>query len=145
MGFTGNRKPVKTRPCYGHKTLNTVEAYDPIDNTWTEFPKMNYSRCSHMSVVLNNKLFVIAGGTDISEVYESTSKKFTVLKPSFDLYDIREKHPFAAFNIANKLYVYFDGSSNIFYFDTTKGKWYEKPSEATENLSYFSAIRVPRF
>ena len=105
---------------------------------------MNYSRCHHKSVVVKNKLFVIAGGTDISEVYESTSKKFTVLKPSFDLYDIREKHPFAAFNIANKLYVYFNGSFNVFCFDTIKGKWCEIPSKQTEHLSYFSAIKVPR-
>ena len=125
--------------------LDTVEAYDPIDDTWTEFSTMNYSRSYHKSVAVKNKLFVIGGQTHINEVYDSTSKNFAVLKPSFDLYDIRENNPFAAFNIANKLYVYFDGSSNIFYFDTTKGKWYEKPSEATENLSYFSAIRVPRF
>ena len=49
-----------------HETLSTVEAYDPIDDTWKEFPKMNYSRCLHKSVVVKNKLFVIAGGININ-------------------------------------------------------------------------------
>ena len=127
-----------------HQILNTVEAYDPIDNTWTEFPKMNYSRCSHMSVVINNKLFVIAGGTDINEVYESTSKKFTALKPSLGLYNIGKNYPFAVFKISHKLFVYFSCSSNVFCFDTTKGQWYKNPSKLAEHLTLFSAFQVPR-
>ena len=45
---------------YGRQTSNTVEAYDPIVDTWTKFPTMKYSRCLHKSVVVKNKLFVIA-------------------------------------------------------------------------------------
>ena len=128
-----------------HQTINTVEAYDPIDDTWTEFPTMNYSRCQHKSVVVGKKLFVIAGGTDINEVYDSTSKKFTVLKPSFSLYDIRENYLLAAFSVENTYYVYFEDSPNVFCFDTMKGKWFEKPSKLPiEHLSLFSAIQVPR-
>ena len=97
-----------------------------------------------MSVVVKNKLIVIAGGTQINEVYDSNSKKFTILKPSFNLYDIRENYPFAAFKVSHKFFVYFRGSSNVFCFDITKGEWYEKPSEPTKHLSFFSAIQVPR-
>ena len=129
---------------YDHQALYTVEAYDPISDTWTEFPTMNYSRCLHKSVVVKNKLFVIAGGTDINEVYESTSKKFTVLKPSFNLYDITTNEPFAVFSVGHKVFTYFEGSSNIFCFDTKKGEWFEKPSEATKQLTSFSAITAPR-
>ena len=127
-----------------YRTLSTVEAYNPIDDTWTEFPTMNYSRCRHKSVVVKNKLFVIAGGTNINEVYDSTSKKFTVLKPSFSLHNIRKNCPFAAFKVSHNLFVYFSRSSNVFYFDTIKGEWYKKPSKLAEQLSYFSAIQVPR-
>ena len=125
------------------QTLNIVEAYDLIDDTWTEFPKMNYSRCLHKSVVVKNKLFVIAGGTNINEVCDSASKKFTILKPSFNLYDIRSNLFVAAFSIGHKLFTYFKGSSNFFCFDTTKYEWYEEPSEATKHLSCFSAITAP--
>ena len=128
----------------GKKTLNTVEAYDPIDDTWTEFPSMNYSRCRHKSVVVKNKLFVIAGGTNINEVYDSTSKKFTVLKPSFSLSNTRENCLYVAFSVGHKLFTHFRRSSNIFCFDTTKGEWCEKPSEATKHLICFSAVTVPR-
>ena len=132
-----------------HKALNTVEAYDPIDNTYIEFPNMNYSRCSHQSLVVKNKLFVIAGGTPINEVYDSTSKSFAVLKQSLGLYNINSiKHPFAAFKVSHNLFVYFWNSSatqmKLFCFDTNKGEWYEKPSKSTENLASFSAIQVPR-
>ena len=130
---------------HGQQTLNTVEAYDPIDDTWTEFPTMNYSRCLHKSVVVKNKLFVIAGGTNINEVYDSTTKNFAILKPSLNLYDITSNHPFATFKVSHKLFVCFRGSSNIFCFDTTKGKWCEIPSKPTENLTFFSAIQIPRF
>ena len=105
---------------------------------------MNYSRYLHKSVVVTNKLFVLAGGTDINEVFDSTSKKFTILKPSFHLYDIRKNYPFAAFKISHKLFVYFSGSSNVFCFDTKKGEWCEKPSEPTKHNFFFSAIQVPR-
>ena len=126
------------------RRLNTVEAYEPINDTWTEFPTMNYSRCYHKSVVVKNKLFVLAGGTDINEVYDSTSKKFTVLKPSFSLYDINSNDPIAAFNVGHKLFSYFEGSSSIFWFDTIKGEWYEEPCEVTKHIDCFSAITAPR-
>ena len=71
------------------QTLNTVEAYDPIDDTWTEFPTINYSKYLHQLVVVKNKLFVSAGEIHINKVYGFSSKKFAVLKPSFSLYDIR--------------------------------------------------------
>ena len=129
---------------YLSQTLKTVEAYDPINDSWTEFAAMNYSRCNHKSVVVKNKLFVIAGGTDINEIYDSASKKFTVLKPSFSLYDIRERYPLAAFSIGHKLFVYFSHCSRIFCFDTTKGKWHEKACEPTKQPYLFSATQVPR-
>ena len=126
------------------KTLNTVEAYDPIDDTWAEFPAMNYSRCLHKSFVVKNKLFVIAGGTDINEVYDSTSKKFAVLEPSFSLYKIRENYPFAVFSVGYKFYVCFKDSSKIFCFDTLKSEWCEKPGIPKDYLTLFSAVQVPR-
>ena len=125
------------------KTSNTVEAYNPTVDTWTEFPAMNYSRCQHKSVVVKNKLFVLAGGSDINEVYDSSSKKFTVLKPSLGLYNMRENCIFAAFKVSHKLFIFFSCSTNVFCFDTRKGKWCKRPKVA-EHLTMFSAIHVPR-
>ena len=127
-----------------HQTLNTVEAYDPTDDTWTKFSTMHYSRCCHKSVVVKNKLFVISGGTNINEIYDSTSKKFAILRPSMDLYDLRENYPIAIFKVSHKLFFYFTGSPSIFCFDTKKGEWYKKPGKITKHLYFFSAIQVPR-
>ena len=126
------------------QTLNTVEAYDPIVDTWTEFPTMNYSRCRHKSVVVKNKLFVIAGGIDTNEVYDSTSKKFTVLKSFLNLHNMHSYSPFAAFSIRQKLFTYFEGSSSIFCFDTTKDVWCEELSKPTDHIDCFSAVTAPR-
>ena len=126
------------------QTLSTVEAYDPIDDTWTEFPKMNCSRFLHKSVSVKNKLFVIGGGTYTNEVYDSNSKKFTFLQPLINLHIMVSYTPFAAFSIGHKLFTYFEGSSSIFCFDTTKGVWCEELIEPTDHIDCFSAIRAPR-
>ena len=68
---------------------------------------------------------------------------FAVLKPAFSLYDVTSNDPIAAFNVGHKLFIYFEGSSNIFWFDTTKGEWCEKPSKATKHLNCFSAVTAP--
>ena len=128
-----------------YQATNKVEAYDPIDDTRTEFPNMNYSRCLHKSVVVKNKLFVIAGGTYINEVYDSNTKK---LKSSLILnhHTCTEYLHLILLRLSvlpHKLFTFYQGS-NIHCFDTVIGKWNENSSEPTKNLSFFSAIQVPR-
>ena len=42
-------------------TLNTVEAYDHVVNTWSRMPNMIKERYGHKSVAVKNKLFAICG------------------------------------------------------------------------------------
>ena len=61
--------------------LNTVEAYDHIDNSWSKMPNMVESRADHKSVTIKNKLYLVRSllKSDV-EVFDSFSHKFVLLK-----------------------------------------------------------------
>ncbi|NBI31260.1 kelch repeat-containing protein, partial [Chengkuizengella marina] len=42
-------------------SLNSVEVYDPLTNTWTELSSMNFRRSSFQSQMINGKIFVMGG------------------------------------------------------------------------------------
>ena len=61
--------------------LRLVEKYDHHENKWTSFPDLNYPRFNHGACSVGNKMFVIGGCNKMSsEVFDSVSRKFTVLK-----------------------------------------------------------------
>ena len=127
-----------------HRTINTVEAYDPIEDTWERLPSMNFTRVHHQSIAVRNKLFVIGGGTKMNEVYDSTSKRFTVLKPPLSLRDTSQYNTFASFSVGSKLFVYFNDLSSVLSYDVIKKKWSEETSEPMKHLTDFSANKAPR-
>ena len=53
-----------------HLATRSVEEYDHVRNSWSEFARMINPRCCHQSVSVGNKLFVNGGGTDTCEVYD---------------------------------------------------------------------------
>ena len=136
----------------GSKTLKTVEAYDPVRDSWSQFPDMINTRCRHQSVAVNNKLFVIGGGTEKCEVYDSACGKFVAIKPVSKLMTsmVIEPNvtvindPAAALTVGNKIFVYGSISHNAFCYDVEKKIWCEKSCEAVENLQDFSCVRVPQ-
>ena len=46
---------------YSNDSINTVEAYDHVGNTWESMPNMIYKRGAHKSVAVKNKLFIFGG------------------------------------------------------------------------------------
>ena len=62
---------------------NLVEQFDVCTKTWTDFPcTMVHPRFRHGSVSLKNKLYMIGGDRKDMEVYDSISKKFTLITTS---------------------------------------------------------------
>ena len=64
--------------------LSTVEAYDPATNTWTTKASMPTGRSSLAAAVLDNKVYVVGGGTtgtsavlSTSEIYNPASNTWT--------------------------------------------------------------------
>ena len=122
----------------------TCESFDPVSDLWEYFPSMNFSRCCHQSVVINNKFYVIGGGTEVSEVYDSTCKKFTVLKkPVMQVHKKLLIDPVAAFSIGSEIYIFGRNSLKVLIFDFETNEWYEKPCEALKGISKFASVKVP--
>ena len=97
-----------------HRSINTVKGYNPIDDTWKRLPNMNFTRCRQEMVTVNKKLFVIGGGTEMNEVYDSTSGRFTVLKKPLSVNGTDRNNTVASFSFVSNLFIYFDGSSSLF-------------------------------
>ena len=127
-----------------YRAINTVEAYDPIQDAWKPLPSMNFTRCRHEMVAVRKKLFVIGGGTQMNEVYDSTSQRFTVLKQPLNVPGKGLNNVFASFSIGSKLFVYFDCSSSVFSYDVIKKEWKGEARGPMKHLTKFSAIAAPR-
>ena len=113
-------------------------------NVWVDFLSMNFSKCSHQSVVINNKFYVIGGGTEVSEVYDSTCKKFTALiKPVMQDHKSLLIDPVTAFSIGSEIHIFGKNSLKILIFDFETNEWYEKPCEALKGISKFAPVEVP--
>ena len=122
----------------------TCESFDPVSDVWVNFAKMNFSRCCHQSVVVNNKFYVIGGGTEVSEVYDSTCKKFTALKrPVMRYHKKLLIGPVAAFSIGSEIYVFGEYSLIVLVFNYETNEWYEKSCQALKNICLFASVKVP--
>lgn len=56
--------------------LNTVERYDFECNVWTVCEQMNFPRVAAASIVIDNELFVIGGGTKLNSDETATVEKY---------------------------------------------------------------------
>ena len=60
---------------------DALEAYDPVNNTWTTLASLSEYRASHASTVVNGKLYVFGGYSDsgrmdLVEVYSPASNSW---------------------------------------------------------------------
>ena len=123
--------------------LNTVEAYDHIDDSWTKMPNMIERRSSHKSVAIKTRLFVV--GSFISntiEVFDSSSKKFALLQhpyTNFKAYYIAD-----VISIGNKIVLFSKKEGLVFLYDVENNAWSEKSCEATKYIEYFSCASLPQ-
>ena len=125
--------------------LNTVEAYDHVANEWTSMPNMVEERSSHKSVAIKNRLYIIGGSTKTSEVYDSTCKKFALLKSSDNCFSHHLNFPRAVISIGNKLVVFQRIKGTSFIYDEENDTWSEEPCEVSKNLSSYSSAKVPQY
>ena len=129
----------------GLEAGKTVEAYEPLIDTWSSFPSMIHGRCCHKSVAVKNKLFVIGGGTQQCEVYDSTSNKFVALKRAFNFTKLKRLNsPIAVVTVGYKIFIFDNKSSYVLCYDLEENKWTKKSCEATTDLELYSCVKVPR-
>ena len=78
----------------------------------------------------------------MNEVYDSTSKGFTVLKLPFSLHGTGSNNTFASFSVGRKLFVYIRDELGLISYDVIKKTWYKEPCVPT--FIGFSTITAPR-
>ena len=124
-----------------NNVLNTVEVYDHVDNTWSYMSNMIYGRCLHSLVAVRNKLYVFGGLTETSEVFDSYSNKFSLLKPLENMgnYNIE-----GAISIGCKILIFREKSTNVACYDLDKDDWSEETFEVTKNIVSFLCLKIPK-
>ena len=126
---------------YNGNGLNTVEAYDHVENTWKNMPSMIAARSCHKSVAVKNKLFVITKNfRNNCEVFDSTTKKFTLLKQPTPLSDYNFNGRTEVITIGSKIFLFQDNSRVITY-DLEYNEWSRKTCKATKHLTFFYILK----
>ena len=85
------------------------------------------ARCFHDAVTMGNKMFVIGGvNTTSCEVFDSFSRKFTLIKPLSTLSTVGDSE-FNAVCIENDIFVLHElvdsGTNNMYRYDVDKQTW----------------------
>ena len=124
--------------------LNTVEVYDHVDNTWSYMSNMIHGRNLHILVAVRNKLYVFGGLTETSEVFDSYSNKFSLVKPSSSLQGMGSWNIRGAISIGSKILIFRDNSTNVVCYDLDKEEWSEETFEVSKYLKFFLCLKMPK-
>ena len=106
---------------------------------------MIHERYCHQVVSMGNKMFVVGGnGLIYCEVFDSFSRKFTLIKriPS-DSYIFKSK---IVTTIGHKLTIYNSGESVLYSYDIIDEEWHKetKTLDRLDEFEYvFHSIKVP--
>ena len=124
---------------YHRWNLNTVESYDVFGNIWTPMPSMIERRYGHSLVCVKSKLIAV-GGTFLNtncEVFDKLSYKFVALEtPKFSSCLVQ------AVSIGSKIFVFQNFTKVVLCYDVDKDEWSEESFKATENIRYYSTVKM---
>ena len=151
--FTKGRRAYSRR--YRRNTIvKSIEAYDFHENKWNSFPDMLSPRNNHSAVSIGNKMFMIGGSSDYSEVFESVTRKFTYIKTLpkwvrtlkkdiFERYEIL----YQVINIGYTIYFFREeyNKVNVHSYDVRNNIFSFKTSMVKEifNFNKTNCIKVP--
>ena len=124
---------------------NTVEAYDHVYNTWSYMPNMVHERSGHALVAVSNNLYVIGGKTSVCEVFDSFSRKFTVLKSLSSVKDIGDYNMKNAFSIASKIMIVRGGLAKLVVYDLETSELSEVPFNAAKDIVNYACLKIAKF
>ena len=101
-------------------------------------------RCSHRSVAVKNKLFVVGGHTRSCEVYDSTCNNFVLLKQPPSVFKEYLGFMDEVISIGSKLELFGDYRNSILFYDVEKDEWSDESCEVTNNLRGYGCAKVPQ-
>ena len=122
-----------------------MEAYDHVANTWTYMPNMIHGRNGHYTVSVRNKLYAFGGFTDTFEVFDSFSKKFSLLKPSSSFLYMGSYNINGAISLGSNILIFRDNSNKLIYFDFVKNEWKEESFEVTKNIKLYLCLKQQKY
>ena len=122
--------------------LNTIEAYDHVDDSWSKMPNMIERRWLHSSVAIKNKLFLIGGSTNSNiEVFDLHCNQFVLPRCPNDL---RYNEISDVTSVANKIVIFSNRNGLVLYYDVENDVWSEKHCDATQNIKCFYCSKIPK-
>ena len=123
--------------------MNTVKAYDHIDDSWNKMPNMIKERNDHKSVAIKNKLYIVGGLYETSiEVFDSCTNKFVFIK--YNSRDLTYKYISDITTLGNRILIFKNNNGLVLVYDVEKDEWVEKVSNATAHITYFSCAKIPK-
>jgi N-acetylneuraminic acid mutarotase len=110
---------------YGQGALGTVEAYDPITNTWTTKSEMPTARQAPAASVVNGKIYVIGGGESPSATNYNGAEVFNTVEeydPVTDTWSAKSPMSTARWShsasvINDKIYIIGGAEADCYPFD----------------------------
>ena len=135
--------PPQRRTRLVEKKISSVEAYDFHDNKWSYLLSMLSPRVDHSTVSITNKMFMIGGSSDYSEVFDSVTRKFTYIKiiPIW----VRTSKPFQVVSIGHEICFFRkdDNKINVHSYDVRNNSVRLRNSIEMEKLYGIRCIKVP--
>ena len=126
----------------GFIDLSTVKSYDVFGSVWTPMPSMIEERSNHSLVCFKRKMFAI-GGADYNtncEVFDKISNKFVILEaPNFFSYNVESAL------VGSKILVFQNYTEVLLCYDVDKDEWSKELCKATENIYYYSVVKMPSY
>ena len=126
-------------------TSRTVEVYDHVADTWAYMPKMVRERVFHHLVAVKCKLFVIGGRQDSCEVYDSSSKKFSLLKSPAEVLKFDFKNAAGAISMGDRIIVFEDERKLVACYDLNKEQWSAESYGTDELYNFYGCVKLPQF
>ena len=125
-----------------HPNLKSVERYDPVADEWTPMPDMVEARSCHSMVVVRGKLFVTGSNRCNNrnlQVFDETSNRFAILKTRNYL------KPNKALAIGGEIFIFHHNTAHVTVYNVDKNEWSKIDFVATNEVSYYSCVKVPLF
>ena len=126
-------------------TTNAVEFYDHVADKWSYMPNMVKRRAYHGLVAVKNKLFAIGGRENTCEVYDSCSKRFSLLNLPKKNFKFNFENTDGAISMGNKIVVFNRATTPVALYDLNKEQWSEESIEMEDAYDLYGCFKLPQF
>ena len=107
---------------FHREKFKTVLVYDHCSDEWSQMPDMLERRNDHASISIRNKLYMMGGSSQRCEVFDTFSRKFAYIKPTWSIYKY-DDFPTQHVTVGNKIRIYNEHSLDAAVYDVERDEW----------------------